>query len=136
MIKFFLPIVGESSSVEKELKTTTTTNAVYQDKTNILFSVWNLHPLFNQHVANKVLNFFLRLLMVWIIFSWICNYVWGSGIVWGFTITHTLYSTELDFLDSQYLNLINMQFLNHVKIWTFNFFIYWRPYNNFVFKAI
>nr|XP_025669005.1 calcium-transporting ATPase 3, endoplasmic reticulum-type isoform X3 [Arachis hypogaea] len=31
-------LTGESSSVEKELKTTTTTNAVYQDKTNILFS--------------------------------------------------------------------------------------------------
>ncbi|KAK7352492.1 hypothetical protein VNO80_17914 [Phaseolus coccineus] len=31
-------LTGESSSVEKELKTTTTSNAVYQDKTNILFS--------------------------------------------------------------------------------------------------
>ncbi|MED6217612.1 Calcium-transporting ATPase 3, endoplasmic reticulum-type, partial [Stylosanthes scabra] len=31
-------LTGESSSVEKELQTTTTTNAVYQDKTNILFS--------------------------------------------------------------------------------------------------
>lgn len=31
-------LTGESSSVEKELKITTTTNAVYQDKTNILFS--------------------------------------------------------------------------------------------------
>ncbi|XP_073224491.1 calcium-transporting ATPase 3, endoplasmic reticulum-type isoform X1 [Cicer arietinum] len=31
-------LTGESSSVEKELKTTTATNAVYQDKTNILFS--------------------------------------------------------------------------------------------------
>ncbi|XP_057430619.1 calcium-transporting ATPase 3, endoplasmic reticulum-type [Lotus japonicus] len=31
-------LTGESSSVEKELETTTTTNAVYQDKTNILFS--------------------------------------------------------------------------------------------------
>ncbi|KAL2346493.1 hypothetical protein Fmac_000493 [Flemingia macrophylla] len=31
-------LTGESSSVEKELKTTTKTNAVYQDKTNILFS--------------------------------------------------------------------------------------------------
>ncbi|XP_061372008.1 calcium-transporting ATPase 3, endoplasmic reticulum-type isoform X1 [Gastrolobium bilobum] len=31
-------LTGESCSVEKELKTTTTTNAVYQDKTNILFS--------------------------------------------------------------------------------------------------
>ncbi|XP_014500933.1 calcium-transporting ATPase 3, endoplasmic reticulum-type [Vigna radiata var. radiata] len=31
-------LTGESSSVEKELKITTTSNAVYQDKTNILFS--------------------------------------------------------------------------------------------------
>lgn len=31
-------LTGESSSVEKELDSTTTTNAVYQDKTNILFS--------------------------------------------------------------------------------------------------
>ncbi|KAI5404162.1 hypothetical protein KIW84_051341 [Lathyrus oleraceus] len=31
-------LTGESSSVEKELKTTTAANAVYQDKTNILFS--------------------------------------------------------------------------------------------------
>ncbi|KAK2391836.1 Calcium-transporting ATPase 3, endoplasmic reticulum-type [Trifolium repens] len=31
-------LTGESSSVEKELKTITATNAVYQDKTNILFS--------------------------------------------------------------------------------------------------
>ncbi|XP_027356171.1 calcium-transporting ATPase 3, endoplasmic reticulum-type isoform X1 [Abrus precatorius] len=31
-------LTGESSSVEKELKTTTAINAVYQDKTNILFS--------------------------------------------------------------------------------------------------
>ncbi|KAI3784247.1 hypothetical protein L1987_43342 [Smallanthus sonchifolius] len=31
-------LTGESSSVEKELESTLTTNAVYQDKTNILFS--------------------------------------------------------------------------------------------------
>lgn len=31
-------LTGESCSVEKEIETTTTTNAVYQDKTNILFS--------------------------------------------------------------------------------------------------
>ncbi|KAI4316602.1 hypothetical protein L6164_024568 [Bauhinia variegata] len=31
-------LTGESCSVEKELNTTTATNAVYQDKTNILFS--------------------------------------------------------------------------------------------------
>jgi len=40
------PIVGESSSVEKELKTTTAANAVYQDKTNILFSVRFIHPVY------------------------------------------------------------------------------------------
>ena len=43
MVHLF-PIVGESSSVEKELKTTTAANAVYQDKTNILFSVRFIHP--------------------------------------------------------------------------------------------
>lgn len=32
-------LVGESSSVEKDLESTIATNAVYQDKTNILFSV-------------------------------------------------------------------------------------------------
>lgn len=32
-------MVGESCSVEKELDSTIATNAVYQDKTNILFSV-------------------------------------------------------------------------------------------------
>lgn len=31
--------VGESSSVEKEVDSTSAVNAVYQDKTNILFSV-------------------------------------------------------------------------------------------------
>lgn len=31
-------LTGESCSVDKEIETTTTTNAVYQDKTNILFS--------------------------------------------------------------------------------------------------
>lgn len=34
-----LMMAGESCSVEKELESTTATNAVYQDKTNILFSV-------------------------------------------------------------------------------------------------
>ena len=33
-------MVGESCSVEKEIEVTVATNAVYQDKTNILFSVW------------------------------------------------------------------------------------------------
>lgn len=32
-------VAGESSSVAKELEATTRTRAVYQDKTNILFSV-------------------------------------------------------------------------------------------------
>ncbi|VFQ98443.1 unnamed protein product [Cuscuta campestris] len=36
-------LTGESCSVEKELDATTTTNAVYQDKTNILFSVSLFH---------------------------------------------------------------------------------------------
>lgn len=35
----FVLITGESCSVEKELDATTATNAVYQDKTSILFSV-------------------------------------------------------------------------------------------------
>lgn len=40
-----LVMIGESSSVEKELESTRAANAVYQDKTNILFSVRTL--LFN-----------------------------------------------------------------------------------------
>jgi len=38
-------IAGESNSVGKELETTTATKAVYQDKTNILFSVRMINPL-------------------------------------------------------------------------------------------
>lgn len=36
---FSLTMIGESCSVEKELETSIATKAVYQDKTNILFSV-------------------------------------------------------------------------------------------------
>jgi hypothetical protein len=41
---------GESCSVEKELEVTIATNAVYQDKTNILFSVFilNFVAIFHQ----------------------------------------------------------------------------------------
>lgn len=41
---FLGPLIGESCSVEKELDANNVTNAVYQDKTNILFSVksWKL----------------------------------------------------------------------------------------------
>lgn len=38
-------MVGESCSVEKELDSTIATNAVYQDKTNILFSVKFCYPV-------------------------------------------------------------------------------------------
>ena len=37
-----LVMIGESCSVEKELESTRAANAVYQDKTNILFSVRTL----------------------------------------------------------------------------------------------
>ena len=36
---FSLMMIGESCSVEKELGSTIATNAVYQDKMNVLFSV-------------------------------------------------------------------------------------------------
>lgn len=41
-ILFVSDNAGESCSVEKELECTVATNAVYQDKTNILFSVRGL----------------------------------------------------------------------------------------------
>lgn len=37
--RMWLIMIGESCSVEKELESTRAINAVYQDKTNILFSV-------------------------------------------------------------------------------------------------
>jgi hypothetical protein len=53
---FCLTPSGESCSVEKELEVTIATNAVYQDKTNILFSVFILNLVAIFHQIYRVCN--------------------------------------------------------------------------------
>lgn len=62
--KCFPEIAGESCSVEKDVECTSTTNAVYQDKKNILFSVGVI-----THTCISLLAFDLMILRSSAIFS-------------------------------------------------------------------
>ena len=74
---FCLTTPGESCSVEKELESTIATNAVYQDKTNIIFSVFFL-PL---------LQFFIKL-HKWCNFCFFCD---NSFMESGYTACYFYY---------------------------------------------
>lgn len=62
-----LMVTGESCSVEKELESTKATNAVYQDKTNILFSVY-----------------IRKIVVVWVWYQLACHswWFWCLPVVW------------------------------------------------------